>query len=166
MRVAFIGRFQPLHLGHVKVLEWLLETYDDIVVVIGSADKGITKDNPFTVGERIEMFLRTFDRRFVMCAVPDTNGASSLWGAYVKHWCPRFNVAFSNNGYVRAALSYAGIEVKGHPYYDRETLSGRHIRQLIASGEQSWRKLVPQGVAEFIEEIDGVRRLRELYEEG
>ncbi|MGC9117621.1 MAG: nicotinamide-nucleotide adenylyltransferase [Thermoproteus sp.] len=165
MRVAFIGRFQPLHLGHVKVLEWLSERYDDVVVVIGSADKGITRDNPFTVGERIEMFLRTFDKRFVLCAVPDTNGGSSLWGAYVRHWCPRFEVVFSNNGYVKAALRYAGVDVREHPLFNREILSGKHIREMIALGDQKWRELVPRSVSDLIDEVDGVRRIRDLYEE-
>ncbi|KUO84297.1 MAG: nicotinamide-nucleotide adenylyltransferase [Thermoproteus sp.] len=166
MRVAFIGRFQPLHLGHVKVLDWLLERYDEVLVVIGSADKGVTRDNPFTVGERMEMFLRTFDRRLILCPVPDTDGGSSLWGAYLRHWCPRFEIAFSNNGHVRAALRYAGIDVREHPLFDREALSGRRIRELIATGDQRWRGLVPQTVSDLIEEVDGVRRIRTLYEEG
>ncbi|MBP1449059.1 MAG: adenylyltransferase/cytidyltransferase family protein, partial [Thermoproteus sp.] len=115
MRVAFVGRFQPLHLGHVKVLEWISQNHEDVLVVIGSADKGVTRDNPFTAGERIEMFLRVFGRRFTVCTVPDTNGSSSLWGALVRHWCPRLDLAYSNNGFVKAALGYAGVEVKPHP---------------------------------------------------
>ncbi len=166
MRVAFIGRFQPLHLGHVKVLEWLSERYDDVLVVIGSADKGVTKDNPFTLGERMEMFLRTFGRRFALCGVPDTNGGSSLWGAYVKHWCPRFEIAFSNNGYVKAALRYAGITAREHPFFDRDILSGRRIRQMIALGDGGWRELVPRPVLEVIEEVGGVERIKELYAES
>lgn len=166
MRAAFIGRFQPLHLGHVKVLEWLSERYDDVLVIIGSADKGVTKDNPFTLGERMEMFLRTFGRRFTLCGVPDTNGGSSLWGAYVRHWCPRFEIAYSNNGYVRAALRYSGVAVMEHPFFDRYVLSGRRIRQMIASGDEGWRELVPHAVSELIDEVGGVERIKELYAES
>jgi nicotinamide-nucleotide adenylyltransferase len=164
MRVAFIGRFQPLHWGHVKVLEWLSQSYGDILVIIGSADKGVTKDNPFTAGERMEMFLRTFGNRFALCAVPDTDGSSSLWGALIRHWCPRFDIAFSNNGYVRAALAYYGIKTQSHPFFDRDRLSGRFIRQLIASGSAEWRSLVPPSVAQFVDEIGGVERIQALYE--
>lgn len=166
MRAAFVGRFQPLHLGHVKALEWISQNHDDVLVVIGSADKGVTRDNPFTAGERIEMFLRVFGRRFTICTVPDTNGSSSLWGALVRHWCPRLDLAYSNNGFVKAALGYTGVEVKPHPAFDRSNLSGRHIRQLIAKGSERWRDLVPTQVADVIEEVDGVRRIRELFEEG
>ncbi|CCC82224.1 nicotinamide-nucleotide adenylyltransferase [Thermoproteus tenax] len=166
MRVAFIGRFQPLHLGHAKVIEWLTEKYDDVLIVIGSADKGLTKDNPFTAGERIEMFYRTFGRRLAICTVPDTGGLSSLWGAYIRHWCPPFSIAFSNNNYVKVALSYAGIEVRTHPLFERERYSGRRIRQMMATGNGEWRKLVPDVVASFIDEVGGSERVRLLFEEG
>jgi nicotinamide-nucleotide adenylyltransferase len=99
VRALLIGRFQPVHWGHVKLVEWLLTHYDEVVVAIGSADKALTFDNPFTPGERLEMFRRHFggNCRILYCAVPDTNGPTSLWGAYLRHWCPTHHVVYSNN---------------------------------------------------------------------
>jgi hypothetical protein len=34
---VFIGRFQPFHLGHLKVLRAAIDTADHVVVIIGSA---------------------------------------------------------------------------------------------------------------------------------
>ncbi len=162
MRSLFVGRFQPLHWGHVKVVEWLLSHYDEVVIAIGSANKAFTFDNPFTPGERIEMFRRHFGResRLLYCSVPDTSGQSSIWGAYLRHWCPQFHVLYSNNPHVEVAASFWGIEVKRHPIYGN--YSGTVIRQLMALGDSSWREFVPPAVVSYIEEIGGVERMKAL----
>lgn len=163
MRALLVGRFQPLHWGHVKVVEWLLTHYDEVVIAIGSADKSLTADNPFTPGERIEMFRRHFGAncRLLYCAVPDTNGPTSLWGAYLRHWCPQHHVVYSNNPWVAAALSFWGIEVRTHPRFGE--YSATSIRALIAQGSDEWRQMVPPAVAEYLEEIGAVERIRSLY---
>lgn len=52
-RIAvYIGRFQPLHNGHVHVLENAFKNYDAVVVLIGSAYKARDIKNPFTYDER------------------------------------------------------------------------------------------------------------------
>jgi nicotinamide-nucleotide adenylyltransferase len=162
-RALFIGRFQPLHWGHVKVVEWLLSQHDEVVVAIGSADRALTFENPFTPGERVEMFLRHFGRncRLVYCTVPDTGGPASLWGAYLRHWCPRYHAIYSNNPWVAAALSYWGVKVRGHPQFG--SYSATTARLLMARGDERWRELVPPAVAAYIEEIHGVERMRALY---
>jgi nicotinamide-nucleotide adenylyltransferase len=162
VRALLIGRFQPVHWGHVKLVEWLLTHYDEVVVAIGSADKALTFDNPFTPGERLEMFRRHFggNYRILYCAVPDTNGPTSLWGAYLRHWCPTHHVVYSNNPWVAAALAYWGVEVRGHPVFG--DYSATAVRQAMAQGGARWREMVPPAVAAYIEEIGGVARLQRL----
>ena len=53
LRGAFIGRFQPFHLGHLATVKYALRSY--VIIVIGSAQKSHEPRNPFTAGERIEM---------------------------------------------------------------------------------------------------------------
>ena len=50
-----IGRFQPLHFGHLALLESALAQAAVCVVVIGSAFQARTPKNPFTWSERAEM---------------------------------------------------------------------------------------------------------------
>ncbi len=53
MKVAiFIGRFQPFHIGHKDIVNYMTKNYDRVVVVIGSCDKYNEPNNPFTYGER------------------------------------------------------------------------------------------------------------------
>src|SRR5688572_12139206 len=52
---VYIGRFQPLHDGHLALLRHALSLAPRCVVVIGSAFQARTPRNPFTWQERAEM---------------------------------------------------------------------------------------------------------------
>lgn len=58
--VVNIGRFEPLHLGHIKNFWKSLEYSDNLLVCFGSADSACTAKNPFTYEERLEMFNEAF----------------------------------------------------------------------------------------------------------
>ncbi len=51
----FVGRFQPMHIGHLDAIEWILERYRKIIIVIGSSQESRTEENPFTFEERKEI---------------------------------------------------------------------------------------------------------------
>ncbi|GLS03762.1 ADP-ribose pyrophosphatase [Chitiniphilus shinanonensis] len=55
--LVFIGRFQPVHLGHLKVIEEALALAGRVIVVCGSARQAVSPRNPFTLPER-EAMLR------------------------------------------------------------------------------------------------------------
>src|SRR3989338_7750132 len=48
MSVVFIGRFQPLHKGHVSIIQ----QYADIIIAVGSSQYSRTADNPLNFSER------------------------------------------------------------------------------------------------------------------
>ncbi len=56
---VYIGRFQPLHDGHVEVIKMGLEIADKVVVIIGSANGAKTIKNPWTFREREAMIRAT-----------------------------------------------------------------------------------------------------------
>lgn len=48
-RVAiYIGRFQPLHKGHIEVINHCKKNYDEIFVFVGSSNKRRSMKNPFS----------------------------------------------------------------------------------------------------------------------
>lgn len=59
MKIAhYIGRFQPLHNGHLEIIKRAIEKYDLLNIIIGSAASNFrarTLKNPFTGAERIAM---------------------------------------------------------------------------------------------------------------
>lgn len=53
----YIGRFQPVHCGHLALLRRALECAPQVIVIVGSAWQARSPRNPFTVPER-EALLR------------------------------------------------------------------------------------------------------------
>ncbi len=52
---VFLGRFQPFHIGHMSIVEGILTDYQRLILVIGSAEKSGTDENPWTLQEREEI---------------------------------------------------------------------------------------------------------------
>jgi nicotinamide-nucleotide adenylyltransferase len=74
---------------------------------------------------------------------------------------PRFDIAYSNNPLVIQLFEEAGVEVHQSDMFNREELEGSAVRERMIEGDD-WRPLVPDPVAEVIEEIDGIRRLQRV----
>lgn len=51
------GRFQPLHKQHVELFEQAASVANNVIVLIGSAERPRTPKNPFTVAERAEFVM-------------------------------------------------------------------------------------------------------------
>jgi len=56
----FIGRFQPLHKGHVKLIRTVLNEGKNVLVFL--KDTGKNENNPYNVSQRINMFADKFDK--------------------------------------------------------------------------------------------------------
>lgn len=55
---VYIGRFQPLHLGHTELIQRALASSDLVIILVGSAFQARTIKNPFTYEERKDMLER------------------------------------------------------------------------------------------------------------
>lgn len=69
--LIFIGRFQPLHNGHLSVVEHALKISEKVIVLCGSAHQPRTYRNPWTVEEREKMIrdsLQDQDQQRVLVA--------------------------------------------------------------------------------------------------
>ncbi len=58
--LIFIGRFQPFHNEHKRIIDIALQKSKNVLVLIGSAGKARTVRNPFTFEERRDMIHDTF----------------------------------------------------------------------------------------------------------
>ena len=52
---VLIGRFEPLHLGHINTIKEALATFDEVRILIGSSNCPRSFHNPWTYGERAQM---------------------------------------------------------------------------------------------------------------
>jgi nicotinamide-nucleotide adenylyltransferase len=166
-RGFYIGRFQPFHLGHLKVIAEIARQVDELIIGIGSAQLSHTPENPFTAGERIMMISRSLegmDLYYYVIPISDIY-RNALWVSHVRSMTPPFSTVYSNNPLVSRLFREAGYEVAYSPMYSRHEYSGTEIRRRMLAGE-AWESLVPPEVAEVIKEIGGVERLRAVSVEG
>lgn len=163
MRGFLIGRFQPFHNGHLSVVEQIVTEVDELVLGIGSAGDSHSESDPFTAGERIMMITKTLDAFDVVTYVVPIEDLErhAVWVSHVKSMCPDFDIAYSNNPLVIRLFEESGVEVRQSPMYNRDILKGEAIRQQMIEGD-GWRAQVPDPVAEVIDEIDGVSRIRRV----
>lgn len=64
-----IGRFQPFHNGHYELLKYCERKSDDVIIIIGSANK-MDRNNPWSVFERVEM-IRSVSSEALIAYVND-----------------------------------------------------------------------------------------------
>jgi nicotinamide-nucleotide adenylyltransferase len=165
-RAVFVGRFQPFHLGHLIVSRDILEEVDELIVVIGSAQYSHTIENPFTSGERMTMIREALREakvsveRYWIVPVPDVH-RHMMWVAGVVGYTPKFGVVYGNEPLTRRLFMEAGFNVKSIPFHKRDMYSSTEIRERMLTG-RNWQSLVPRSVAAFVDEIDGVQRLKDL----
>ena len=165
-RGIFVGRFQPLHKGHLGAIKDILKEVNELVIVVGSSQYSHRMDNPFTAGERITMIRKALEEggieplRYWIVPVPDVY-MHMIWVAQVIGYSPKFDVVYTNEPLTRRLFIEAGFKVKSVPFHKREVYSATEIRKRMLNGE-NWEELVPKSVAHFIMETGGVARLREL----
>jgi len=165
-RGLYIGRFQPFHLGHLDAIKDVLTKVEELVIVIGSAQYSHNFHNPFTAGERLVMVRRALreaevdDRRVWIVPVPDVH-LHMMWVSAVEGYTPHFDVVYSNEPLTRRLFIEAGYKVESIRFFERKLYSSTLIRKKMLKSD-SWQELVPKSVTAFIEEIDGVNRIRDL----
>ena len=165
-RGLLIGRMQPVHNGHIQIIKKTLESVDEIIIGVGSAQLSHTTKDPFTAGERIMMLNQSLvdegidNGKFYIIPMEDIN-MNAIWVAHVKSLTPPFSKVYSGNPLVQRLFYEEGYEVYAPPLFNREELSGTEVRNRMINGGD-WKSLVPKATAEIIEEIDGLERIQHL----
>ncbi|HJM79259.1 MAG TPA: nicotinamide-nucleotide adenylyltransferase [Nitrosopumilus sp.] len=164
MNGLLIGRFQPFHLGHLDALQFALTKVDKLWLGLGSANKTIEKNNPFTVEERKQMILSSINdsmkNKISIYFIPDLDNHVK-WVEKIDSIVPKFDIIFSNDPLTNHLYSKREVQVISIPFLKRDQLSGTRIRNLIKS-DQKWNDLVPNGTKILLENLDAKNRLEIL----
>ena len=164
MRALYIGRFQPYHLGHHAVIKEIASEADEVIIVIGSAQRSHELENPFTAGERYLMISKSLRddgiSNFYIVPILDVNW-NAVWVSHVESLMPPVDVVFTNNPLIERLFEERGYEVHAPLLFNRKEYSGSEIRRRMLNNE-NWAVLVPEAVTEVIKEIDGLRRMENL----
>ncbi len=164
MNGLLIGRFQPFHLGHIDAIKFALSKVDKLWLGIGSSNKPLTKENPFSADERKEMILNSLEpetlQKIEIYYIPDLDNHKK-WIENLDNIVPKYEIVFSNDEMTHHLYSKRKIPVVSIPFTNRNHFSGTNIRQKIIS-DQKWYDLVPDGSKKILENIDAKDRLSSL----
>ena len=165
-RGVFVGRFQPFHKGHLEIIKKIVKEVDELIIIVGSCQYSHRLENPFTAGERITMVRKALEEEAIhlskiwIIPVPDIN-QHALWVSQIVQYAPKFDVVYSNEPLTSRLFMEAGFKVKAMPFIKRDIYLATEIRKRLIEGK-SWKELVPSSVFNFIREIKGDLRLKDL----
>ena len=166
MKALFIGRFQPFHNGHLKIIKDASKKYSEVIIGIGSSQYGHTIENPFTNDERKLMIEKSLNKigvkNYKIVLIPDIHNPPK-WVDYVLSIISDFDVVITNNDFTKQLFSEKGFSIKETPLYSKDKYSGEVIRGKIKNDE-NWENLVPTEVFRIIKKIKGVNRIKQLLE--
>ncbi len=165
----FIGRFQPLHHGHLYVLRTILKSYNKVKIGIGSSQLSNIINDPFTSKER-KMFLKAAlekrnisSKSYEIYNIPDIFNAKK-WVDHVISIVGEFYSVFSNSDWVRELFLNKGYKVEKKVAIFKKQFNANNIRNLITKNDKKWKKFVPKEVVQLIERFDGLKRIKFLHE--
>jgi nicotinamide-nucleotide adenylyltransferase len=152
----------------MAAIRFALNYVEELVVVIGSAQKSHEIRHPFTAGERIQMIYRSLNaenridrQRILLIPVPDVD-IHSLWTHQIDILVPTYSVVFTNDSFTTLLFRERSIEVIQPELYRRKELSATEVRYRIAT-DGNWRKLVTPETTNVIESIDGIERIKTIF---
>lgn len=157
-----IGRYQPLHKGHLSVFQQLADECDSTIIGVGSAQIEREEKNPLSGGERITMIKRVLENRdmvpYEIYPIPDIN-CYPAWPYYVKTILPKFDCLYVHSRTVLRLFEGTRTKLRKVDKFNKDEWSATKIREKIRKGEK-WEHLVPEEVAEFLKEINMRERLK------
>ncbi|MFX1256616.1 MAG: nicotinamide-nucleotide adenylyltransferase [Promethearchaeota archaeon] len=162
-----IGRFQPLHHGHIYIIKFILNSCNMLKIGIGSSQLSHTKNDPFTCEERKKFIRAALKKRgispkkYKIYEIPDIFNAKK-WVDHLISIVGEFDIIFSNSEWVRQLFQNKGIKVGKKLEIFRKKFSGTSIRDLIIKDNKKWVNLVPNEVIALMKEFNGIERIKSL----
>lgn len=163
----FLGRFQPLHHGHVYILNLMRKSCEFLKIGIGSAQLSGEINNPFTAKEREEFIKTVLKKRNIppenydIYKIPDIFNAEK-WVDHVTSIVGHFDILYSNSDWVRDLFKREGYQLAKKKNIFKNKYNGTHIREQIIKDDKSYRNLIPNEVIEIMKKHEGIERIKNL----
>ena len=193
--LVFIGRFQPFHKGHLKVLQAALVNSRNVIVMIGSAHLPRSTRNPWTAAEREEMIRACFSKqeneRIHIVPLMDIVYNNEHWVKNVQTTVNGLVVAHHNTPHKSAKIGLIGHRKDSSSFYlnlfpqwqsvevtNYKNISSTPIRESIFNGEiqggEAWsdykvehnyRDALPTPIEKYIETFVEMEAYEHIKEE-
>ena len=160
----FIGRFQPIHVGHLNVIKNIVKNCGKLVIGVGSSQYGYTRDNPFTYEERwimIKYCLQCVGIKDVSIhSVPDIHDPEN-WVQHVKDCVGHFDIIYAGNDFtIKLFEKYDDTVEIRRITNTKNTINGTLLRELISNWPETvWYELVSLPIRSLIINWKGDERI-------
>ena len=162
-----IGKFSPVHYGHLKLVEEALKECSKLIIFVGSSDSATNIENPFTYQQREDMLkgaLSHYSDLIQILPLPDFLYNNNAWMKYIQK-----NVsAIAGDASKKIVGCFDGSQASYLKWFNWPVLSitkfqkisSSHVRKLILT-EGEYLEYLPKFVSEYLEKLD----LRDMYKE-
>lgn len=175
--IIYIGRFQPLHNAHVKIIKHAAEIANRVIVIVGSSFQPRTFKNPFSAEERIELISNVqseIDVELIIENTYDTIYDDTAWATRIqdiakKHNC--LNVSTAIIGHHKDESTYY---LNMFPQWElvevplQEQLNATSIRSLYFSNDLNLnfvKSVVPDYVLKFLDVFKNTKEYQDILDE-
>jgi len=175
--IVYIGRFQPLHDGHVQTINFAREQGRQVIVLVGSANAPRTPKNPFTFDERREMLEGQFRDDITIRPLRDVKYNDQKWAKQVQstvseslnkatlleslHGRKGAIIGHSKDEtsyYLKMFPQWKLIEVTEYPGHKANVIDATKIRNLYFEGHLEYTSgVVPTRVYQFLMNFASMR---------
>jgi len=179
-----LARFQPIHNGHLALIDKAIMENDEVYIFIGSADK-FNKRNPLPISLRLQLVEESLKEKYDECdlknvhVVPlddltDESDNSHEWGFYlyskIVSTCknPYFTIYYSD-GFEIITTWFPSFILRNNVNLcllarnaTESGISATEVRQLIEEDDSNLESVVPNCVYENRETIKNHIKLSKL----
>lgn len=160
----YLGRFQPLHIGHTSIIRKMLDECEKIIIAVGSAQESGNERNPLSFEFRKRLIEETYQRYMNDILILPINDREkyaddSSWGDYL------FKQIYDQT-VLRPDVIYEGAENVNDHWYDtydiqivkvprmRIPISGTEIRDAILHHDEYFAmQRLPYAICEYYDAI-------------
>lgn len=167
-KYVYVGRFQPIHNGHIEAIKWIAKK-GDLIIAIGSSNQPLGEHNPFTIEELVEMVqlvLQEIQISATIVKLPDFIGDDMSW---IKKLLESLSlkiqdiIVYSQNSWTLSVCSKYGIATDSQPTL-ADGISATKVRGAILSN-QSWEHYLSPPIIKYLQKelsdgLTGVQRIK------
>ena len=170
VRCIVLGRFQPFHMGHARLVEAAIKHAQggEVVVAIGSAQAEWESRNPWTYDERNEMiqaWASAHQHAITIIGIDDINDAPN----WVQHATEAHGegVLVTSDGPTAELYQASHWTIHHVDLHERDTFEGWRVRQSIRmlstvmdddATREVLKQSIPSAVIEWLVENDAIFR--------